>query len=172
MALNYRPVFVQIRRWQVVHYVSFSLLSVPCEILLFVGPQKSSVCNSSEIKLTIDFRSNFIHWVFITWEIQFWNKKGVCPCSLRSSEALFNDYQKKAFPVIVKSLWPRLSRNYSQYIALDTNKHFEFGLYRNLKSWLKFEPNFLTWLPNGKLEKTTVYLLFSLFIHFSAIEIR
>ena len=37
--------------------------------------------------------------------------------------------------------------------------------------WLKFEPNLLTWLPNGKIEKTTVYLLFSLFIQFSAKEI-
>ena len=30
----------------------------------------------------------------------------------------------------------------------------------------------MTWLPNDKLEKTTMYLLFSLFIQFSAIEIR
>ena len=28
------------------------------------------------------------------------------------------------------------------------------------------------WLPNGKMEKTTVYLLFSIFIQFSAVEIR
>ena len=48
----------------------------------------------------------------------------------------------------------------------DTNKHFKFDLDRKLKSWLKFEPNFLKWLPNGKIEKTTVYLLFSLFIQF------
>ena len=27
-------------RWQVVHYVSFSLLSIPCDILLFIGPRK------------------------------------------------------------------------------------------------------------------------------------
>ena len=54
----------------------------------------------------------------------------------------------------------------------DTNKHFKFNLDRKLKSWLEFEPNFLTWLPNDKLEKTTMYLLFSLFIQFSAIEIR
>ena len=32
--------------------------------------------NSSEIKVTIDFRSNFVHWIFIIWELQFWNKKG------------------------------------------------------------------------------------------------
>ena len=43
-----------------------------------------------------------------------------------------------------------------------TNKHLEFDLDRKLKSWFKFEPNFLTWLPNGKIEKTTVYLLFFL----------
>ena len=30
--------------------------------------------NSSEIKLTIDFRSNFVHWLFIIWELQYWNK--------------------------------------------------------------------------------------------------
>ena len=56
----------------------------------------------------------------------------------------------------------------------DTNKHFKFDLDRKLKSWLKFEPkpNFLTWLPNDKLEKTTVYLLFSLYIQFWAIKIR
>ena len=77
--------------------------------------------------------------------------------------------------IIVKSLWPRLMRtctNYSQYVVSDTNKDFKFDLNRKLKSWLKFEPKFLTWLPNGKLEKTTVYLLFFLFIQFSAIEIR
>ena len=39
-------------------------------------------------------------------------------------------------------------------------------------SWLKFQRNFLTWLLNGKIEKITVYLLFSLYIQFSAIEIR
>ena len=57
--------------------------------------------------------------------------------------------------------------NYSQYIVSDTNKHL-----KKLKSWLKFEPNFLTWLRHGKKEKATVYLLFFLFIQFSAIEIR
>ena len=24
--------------------------------------------------------SNFVHWIFIKWELQFWNKKGGCPC--------------------------------------------------------------------------------------------
>ena len=33
--------------------------------------------NCSEIKLTIDFRSNFVNWIFIIRELQFWNKKGV-----------------------------------------------------------------------------------------------
>ena len=66
----------------------------------------------------------------------------------------------------------RTCTNYSQYVVSDTNKDFKFDLDRKVKSWLKFEPKFLTWLPNSKLEKTTVYLLFSLFIQFSAIEIR
>ena len=33
--------------------------------------------NSSEIKLTIDFHSNFVYWIFIIWELQFRNKKGL-----------------------------------------------------------------------------------------------
>jgi len=32
----------------------------------------------------------------------------------------------------------------------DKNKHFRFELDRKLNPWLKFEPNFLTWLPNGE----------------------
>ena len=62
--------------------------------------------------------------------------------------------------------------NCSQYIVSDTNKLFKFDLDRKLNSWLKFQPNFLAWLPYGKIEKNTVYLLFSSFIQFSAIEIR
>ena len=54
----------------------------------------------------------------------------------------------------------------------DTNKHFKFDFDRKLNPWFKFEPNFLTWLRNEKKEKTTVYILFSLFIQFSAIDIR
>ena len=39
---------------------------------------------------------------------------------------------------------------------------------RKLNPWLKFEPIFLTWLPNGKIEKTTnsvsaIYLIYSIF---------
>jgi len=40
--------------------------------------------------------------------------------------------------------------NYSQYIVSDKNKHFRFELDRKVNPWLKFEPNFFTWLPNGK----------------------
>ena len=54
----------------------------------------------------------------------------------------------------------------------DTNKLSKFHLDSKQNSRLKFQPNFLTWLPYGKIEKTTVYLLVSLFIEFSAIEIR
>ena len=69
------------------------------------------------------------------------------------------------------SLWNLCDRdsrefalNCSQNIVSDTNKHFKFDLDRKLKSLLKFEPYLLTWLQNGKIEKTTAYLLFSLFI--------
>ena len=62
--------------------------------------------------------------------------------------------------------------NYSQYIVSDTNKQFKFDLDWKQNLWLKFEPNFLTRLPNGKIKKTTVYQLFSLLIQFSAIETR
>ena len=56
--------------------------------------------------------------------------------------------------------------NYSQYIVSDTNKHFKFESL--IKIWTKF-PDMVT---KQQIEKTTVYLLFSLFIQFSAIEIR
>ena len=74
--------------------------------------------NSSEIKLTIDFCSYFVHWIFIIWELQFWNKKGgahahwgtvrhwKCPIL-----ALFNACYKNAFSVIVKSLWAQTHKN-------------------------------------------------------------
>ena len=68
-----------------------------------------------------------------------------------------------------RDLWEH-ALNYSENIVSDTNKHFKFESDRKLNPWLKFKPNFLTWLPNGKIEKTTVYLLFFLFIQFSAIE--
>ena len=46
----------------------------------------------------------------------------------------------------------------------DSRKHFKIDLDRKLNPWLKFELNFLTWLPNGKIEKTTMHLLFSFYI--------
>ena len=68
--------------------------------------------------------------------------------------ALFSVYQKNSFPVIIVNFWDRdlweLALNYSQYVVSDPNKHFKFDLDRKLNPWLKFEPNFLTWLPNGK----------------------
>ena len=58
-------------------------------------------------------------------------------------------------------------------LSTDNIKQKKFDLDRKLKSWLKFEPIFMTWLPKGKIEKMTVYLLYFLFIQsFSAIEIR
>ena len=68
--------------------------------------------------------------------------------------ALFGAFYKNTFPVIIvnfcdQDLWePAL--NCSQYIVSDTNKHFKFDLDRKLNPWLKFKPNFLTWLPDGK----------------------
>ena len=82
---------------------------------------------------------------------------------------------------ICEILWPRLMgtgiklqsiQGRSQYIVSDRNKHFKFDLDRKPNLQLKIEPTFLAWLPKGKIEKTTEYLLFSLFIQFSAIEIR
>ena len=49
--------------------------------------------------------------------------------------------------------------------------HFKFDLDRKLNLWVKLESYFLKRLPNGKIEKTTVYPLLSLFIKSSAIEI-
>ena len=49
--------------------------------------------------------------------------------------------------------WQRLwehALNYSQYIVSYTNKHFKFDLDKKLNLWLKFEPNFLTWLVDDK----------------------
>ena len=62
--------------------------------------------------------------------------------------------------------------NYSQYIVSDTNKHFKFDSDRKLNPWLKIWTKFLDVVTDCKVEKTTVYLLFFLFIQFSAIEIR
>ena len=42
----------------------------------------------------------------------------------------------------------------------DTEKHFKADLDRKLKSRLKFEPNFLTWSPNGKMEYLSVSTIF------------
>ena len=82
---------------------------------------------------------------------------------------------------ICEILWPRLMgtgiklqsiQGRSQYVVSDRNKHFKFDLDRKPNLQLKIEPTFLAWLPKGKIEKTTEYLLFSIFIQFSAIEIR
>ena len=73
--------------------------------------------------------------------------------------------------MLIKSLWARLMRKRIK-LESGTNKYFKFDLDRKLNPWLKFEPCFFIWLPKGKIEKTTVYLPFFLFIQFSAIEIR
>jgi len=67
---------------------------------------------------------------------------------------LFRAYEKNAFLVKIvnfceRDFWEH-ALNYSQYIVSGKNKHFKFELDRKLNPWLKFEPNFLTWLPNGK----------------------
>ena len=72
-----------------------------------------------EIKVTIDFRSNFAHWrVFTIWELQFWNKNVGCPCSLRTTEALKMSHfgifscslQERIPSNNIKILWPRLMK--------------------------------------------------------------
>ena len=46
--------------------------------------------NSSEIKVTIDFRSNFVHWIFIIWELHFLNKKAGVPMLIKEHWAIEN----------------------------------------------------------------------------------
>ena len=53
-------------------------------------------------------------------------------------------------------------------IVSDTNKLSKFDLDRKQNSWLKFQPNFLAWLPYGKIEKDhslpaifVIYFIFS-----------
>ena len=74
--------------------------------------------------------------------------------SFFSLSSHLNAYFKNAFPVIIvnfcdRNLWEH-PLNYSQNVVSVTNKHFRFELERKLNPWLKFEPYFLTWLPNGK----------------------
>ena len=107
--------------------------------------------NSFQIKVTIDFCWNFLHWIFIIRELQFWNNMGVF--------------------MLIKSLWARLMRKCIKLVS-GTNKYFKFDLDRKLNPWLNFEPCFFIWLSNGKIEKAAVYLPFFLFIQFSATEIR
>ena len=63
-------------------------------------------------------------------------------------------------------MWPRLMVTCIKLPSVRCvgHKHFTFDLDRKLNPWLKF--------TKRQIEKTTVYLLFSLFIQFSAIEIR
>ena len=77
-----------------------------------------------------------------------------CPCMLIKEHCGIENAPFWHYLILIKSI-PRNNRK----------------IFVTEYPWLKFEPNLLTWLPNGKIEKTTVYLLFSLFIQFSAIEI-
>ena len=52
----------------------------------------------------------------------------------------------------------------------DTNKHFKLNLDRKPNLYLKFEPNFLTWLPKGKIEEeiedhsvSAIFLIYPIF---------
>ena len=79
---------------------------------------------------------------------------------------------------ILKSFWQRLLKhalNYCQYIVSDTDKHFKFDLDKKLNPWLKFQPNFLTWLPKGKMEKqhsvSSVFLIHSIFTNGNQISL-
>ena len=86
-------------------------------------------------------------------------------CKIFLTETLENMQETKDLMFSLVTIAPKI-------LSTDNIKQKKFDLDRKLKSWLKFEPNFLTWLPNDKLEKTAMYLLFSLFIQLSAIEIR
>ena len=94
--------------------------------------------------VAIDFRSNLDHWIFIIWEIQFWNwkkkKKLWSPCPLRSTKALIMPHFGIIYCLLLRE--ERIPSNnckifcgrdswehaltYSQYIVSDTSKHFRF----------------------------------------------
>ena len=68
------------------------------------------------------------------------------------------------------SLWPRLMKTRIELQSIHCvgqNKHFKLDLDRKLYPWLKFAPNFLTWLPNCKNRKedcvSAIFLFYSIF---------
>ena len=134
----------KITSWKTKNHKLIIVLSQRLQVL------KCNWGNSSEIKVTIDFRLNFVHWISIIWSFygnfNFEIKNGGGGMLINSLLQVLCQCGR---------LKKRASDESSQVL-------------------IKFEPNFLTWLTNGKLEKTTVtvYLLFSLFKQFSAIEIR
>ena len=132
--------------------------------------------------MTIDFRSNFAYWIFIIWELQFWNKKGGSPGSLRSTEALKMPHfgifpcslQERIPSNNIKFLWPRLvkTRIKLQSTLCRTQKTFWIWFRQKADFLIKISTKFLGMVTIRNIEKTTVYFLFSLFIQFSATEIR
>ena len=89
----------------------------------------------------------------------------------------FHAHYKNAFPVIILNFYDRDSwknaLNCSQYIVPDTNNFLNYIWFRQKAEFLiKISTKFLGMVTIRNMEKTTVYFLFSLFIQFSAIEIR
>ena len=139
--------------------------------------------NSSEIKVSIDFPSNFVQWTFIIWELQFWNRG--CSSSSRSTEALKTSHfgiiwclleerilsnNKKIFVTETNentTLFPGpFHKNYSQYIVLDTNKDLSLILTEaksSIKIWTKFL-DVVTKQQNRKDHSvSTIFLIYSIF---------
>ena len=125
-------------------------------------------CSNWNKSHRIDFCSNFVHWIFITW---FFREMPM-PIKARTSEALKISH----FGIVWCSLEERIpSNNCNESLRLmtthiklnailvsDTNKHFKFDLDRKLNPWLTFEPN----------SKDHSVSTFFLIIQFSETEIR
>ena len=75
---------------------------------------------------------------------------GGVPMLIKEHWGIENDPFWCAFPVIILNFCDQDSwkhaLNCSQYIVSDTN-NFKLDFDKKLNSWLKFQPNFLAWLP-------------------------
>ena len=99
--------------------------------------------NSCEIKLTIDFCSNFVQWIFNIWELQFRKKEWgaharygavrhwKCPIL-----ALFHACGKTAVSVIVRSLWAQTRKNTHKFTA-NTLCRTQINISSLIPNWTK-----------------------------------
>jgi len=110
-------------------------------------------------------------WRTKSWQGK-WNKTGLPPYLkvwIRLGDVTTTTATKKQ---LSKHHSSSSSLNYSKYLC---RTHINFLSLILTDSWILvkiLEPNCLPPLSNCKIEKTTVQLLFSLFIQFSTIEIR